>query len=236
MSLLNRAPEYSHLYDAEGRLQGGLSALEELAQVIAIGSGAEQDQDTMDDDDAEQIEPTQDFPVSSASHDTSSLIDSDEDMSGDEPGSSDEEAMEEIAMFDEAPPPATSPRAAGPMSIPSPPPQSPSEGSPSPGTTPPGSPGHSSLGGDVSSFPYARQSSWNSDSDTSLRRPRSSSSRRSFRKSMQLESAPGLPVLGERLKQQFLETNVLSTLFVSCVVLNAMKLNSAVSFLEGSLL
>ena len=50
MSLLNRSPEYDHLYDAEGRLQGGLSSLEELAQVIAIGNGSG-DNDGMDDDD-----------------------------------------------------------------------------------------------------------------------------------------------------------------------------------------
>lgn len=212
MSLLNRAPEYNHLYDAEGRLQGGLSALEELAQVIAIGSGSERDQDTMDDDDAEEVEPTQDFPVSSLSHDTSSLIDSDEDMSGDEPGSSDEEAMEEIAMFDETSS-SNSPQVSA-TSMPSPPPQPPFEGSVSPGVVAPGSPSHSPLGADVASFPYHRQNSWNSDSEGTLRRPRSSSSRRSFRKSFQMDNTPGPPVLGERLKQRFLETNVLSTLLV----------------------
>ena len=54
MSLLNRPAEFEHLYDSEGRLQGGLSALEELAQVIAIGSGNEQDEDGLDDDENDE--------------------------------------------------------------------------------------------------------------------------------------------------------------------------------------
>ena len=55
MALLNRPSEYDHLYDSEGRLQGGLSALEELAQVIAIGNGSG-DNDGMDDDEEDEID------------------------------------------------------------------------------------------------------------------------------------------------------------------------------------
>ncbi|KAJ7827312.1 SIT4 phosphatase-associated protein family [Mycena leptocephala] len=45
MALLNRPPEFSHFYDAEGRMHGGLSALVELARVIALNSGEERDRD-----------------------------------------------------------------------------------------------------------------------------------------------------------------------------------------------
>ena len=71
MSLLNRPSEFDHLYDSEGRLQGGLSALEELAQVIAIGAGNDHDDDILDDEN-DEMEPAHEFPVSAA-HDSSSL-------------------------------------------------------------------------------------------------------------------------------------------------------------------
>ncbi|KAF7337855.1 Extragenic suppressor of kinetochore protein 1 [Mycena venus] len=113
MALLNRSPEFAHLYDAEGRLQGGLSALEELARVIALNSGEEPTRDrdapmrgvASQDDSQEEIEPARELPVTSNSvhSDVSSgsLLDSDEDMSSDdEPGSSDDDemTMEELAM------------------------------------------------------------------------------------------------------------------------------------------
>ena len=60
MSLLNRPAEYDHLYDTEGRLQGGLSALEELAQVIAMNSGGDRDQDGMDDEDEDEWDDDED--------------------------------------------------------------------------------------------------------------------------------------------------------------------------------
>ncbi|KAJ2921714.1 hypothetical protein H1R20_g15377, partial [Candolleomyces eurysporus] len=94
MSLLNRPAEYSHLYDSEGRLQGGLSALEELASVIAMNNANEREQDNQDDDDDEPA-PVCDFPVRAPTQDSSSL-DSDDEM--DEPGSSDDDEMEEIAI------------------------------------------------------------------------------------------------------------------------------------------
>ncbi|GBE81848.1 Extragenic suppressor of kinetochore protein [Sparassis crispa] len=203
MSLLNRTRDYDHLYDSEGRLQGGLSALEELAQVIAIGSGGENDQDSMDDE-ADEVEHTHDFPISNASHDTSSLIDSDEDMSGDdEPGSSDDDAMEEIAMYDEPRPMNTSPTITeSPLERP---PATVLSSSPIASSSPSTS--------DIAAFPQYRQNSWNSNSDSdSPSRPRSSSSRRSVRRVNTNDTPPGPPVLGERLKQRFLQANVMSTL------------------------
>ncbi|KAF8205512.1 SIT4 phosphatase-associated protein-domain-containing protein [Mycena galopus ATCC 62051] len=124
MALLNRPPEFAHLYDAEGRLQGGLSALEELARVIALNSGEESTRDrdrdapmlgaSSQDDSQEDIAPARELPVTgnSVHSDVSagSLLDSDEDMSSDdEPGSSDDDemTMEELAM-DEDPAAATS--------------------------------------------------------------------------------------------------------------------------------
>ncbi|KAH9931705.1 SAPS-domain-containing protein [Epithele typhae] len=198
MSLLNRPSEYDHLYDSEGRLQGGLSGLEELAQVIAIGNGSG-DNDGMDDE--EDDESTHEFPVSHAP--SSNLTDSDEDMSADEPGSSDDDAMEEIAMYD---PPGTGSQHKGsesprdsPASALSPMAMSPSP-SPPPSTSP----------GDINSFPQ-RRNLWSSDSDTPQQRPRSSSSRRSVRRSLR-EVQGEKPVLGERLKQSFLKANMASTL------------------------
>ncbi len=202
MSLLNRAPEFDHLYDAEGRLQGGLSALEELAQVIAIGNGSG-DNDGMDDDEADEVEPAHEFPVSHAP--SSNLTDSDDDMSGDEPGSSDDDAMEEIAMYD-SPVPGTSPAPSEPpSSVADSPAASPAASAPSPSTSP----------SDIAAFPHPhhRQNSWSSDTEGPVSRPRSASSRRSTRRSTR-DTLAGRPVLGERLKQRFLEANVVSTLLV----------------------
>ncbi|KAI0636560.1 SIT4 phosphatase-associated protein-domain-containing protein [Trametes polyzona] len=200
MSLLNRSPEYDHLYDSEGRLQGGLSALEELAQVIAIGNGSG-DNDGMDDDETDEVESAHEFPVSHAP--ASNLTDSDDDMSGDEPGSSDDDAMEEIAMYD-SPAPDPSPAPSGsPSSIAESPAASPSPSaqSPSPSTSP----------SDIAAFPQHRQNSWSSDTEGPVARPRSASSRRSVRRSTR-DTLAGRPVLGERLKQRFLEVNVCSSL------------------------
>ncbi|OCH93828.1 SAPS-domain-containing protein [Obba rivulosa] len=203
MSLLNRSHEYDHLYDAEGRLRGGLSALEELAQVIAIGSGHDRDGDGMDDGE-DEIEPAQELPVSSASHDSASLLDSDEDMSDDEPGSSDDEAMEEIAMYDD-------PQMLGQPHAPlvESPQEQPTSVSPPTSASPTSS---SSSPLDIAAFPLQRQHTWSSDPGAGSPRPRSSSSRRSLRRSMIADGPPGPVVLGERLKQRFVETNVVSSL------------------------
>ncbi|KAF9053141.1 SIT4 phosphatase-associated protein-domain-containing protein [Panaeolus papilionaceus] len=100
MSLLNRTPAFAHMYDINGKLQGGLSGLEELAQVIALNSSNE-DADAMDDA-QDEIEPALELPVRNNTSDDSPSLDSDDDMSSDnEPGSSDDDAMEEIAMYDE---------------------------------------------------------------------------------------------------------------------------------------
>ena len=195
MALLNRSSDFDHLYDSEGRLQGGLSALEELAQVIAIGNGTG-DNDGMDDEDEDEVESSHEFPVSHAP--SSSLIDSDEDMSGDEPGSSDDDAMEEIAMYDS---PRTDPQDKG------------SEHTPARVASPItlSTPAHPSTSpGDVASFPQRQTPP---DQEAPHPRPRSSSSRRSLRRHTK-DVPAGRPVLGERLKQRFLEANVASTLLV----------------------
>lgn len=103
MSILNRSSEYDHLYDNMGRLQGGLSVLEELAQVISIGNSGNRDADAMDDRE-DSVEPAKELPVSTGRPMLS--LDSDEDMIVEEPGSSDDEAMEEISM---SPPPVSTP-------------------------------------------------------------------------------------------------------------------------------
>ena len=104
MSLLNRSPSYVSMYDSQGRLQGGLSGLEELAQVIALNSGTDRPNDNMTEDDEDDPPPARDFPVRNPAEFSSSpsTLDSDEDMDSEEPGSSDDEAMEEIAMYEDA--------------------------------------------------------------------------------------------------------------------------------------
>ena len=113
MSLLNRPANYSQMYDSEGRLQGGLGGLEELAHVIALngsyrndGNGV--DEDVMGIDERDEIEPALDFPIRGAGgtigDEMLGLDDDDEGMTdSDEPGSSDDEVMEEIVMYDEPP-------------------------------------------------------------------------------------------------------------------------------------
>ena len=199
MSLLNRPSEYDHLYDSEGRLQGGLSALEVLAQVISIGAG-EDGEDGDIDDENEDMEPAHEFPVSAAH--TSSSLDSDDDMSDEEPGSSDDDAMEEIAMYEE-----TGVQDTNSLSLP----ETPLERFPS--ATLSSSPMQSpSLDPGSLSSNYQQRGS-RSDSEASLSRPRSRDSRRS-RRSVVVEGNPGPLVPGERLKLRFLEANVASTLLV----------------------
>jgi serine/threonine-protein phosphatase 6 regulatory subunit 3 len=201
MALLNRPVEHNSLYDAQGRLQGGLSALEDLANVIAMGAGSDGGEDAMDQED--EMEPAQELPVSDPSH---VAVDSDEDMSSsedDEPSSSDDEAMEEIAIDEEpAPAPTEASSAAGmsdePVTLsppdaimaPSPPLASPLQRT--------GSSGRVSPNGRSASRP---------------RSLRSRSSRRALRRSS-LNAEGDLPP-GEKLKQKFLSANVLSTMLVS---------------------
>jgi SIT4 phosphatase-associated protein len=97
MALLNRAPGIGPTYDEDGRLLGGLSALEELARVISSGSGANHTSEEVNGDAQEMVE-AKELPVhstSARSNDSSSLAsDSDSDLSD----HSSDEALEEIAV------------------------------------------------------------------------------------------------------------------------------------------
>ena len=194
MSILNRSSEFDHLYDSMGRLQGGLSALEELAKVISIGNGANRDGDAMDDRE-DSTEPANELPVSIGrpmlSHD------SDEDMIVEEPGSSDDEAMEEISM---------SPL---PMSTPLPPESS----SPVQNTihTPPQS--TSPVPDSLTHTTSQKSKSTDSFGSGAVHRM-NKSSRQNSRRTLSSSTRMSLP-LGEKLKKRILELNVLSTLLVS---------------------
>jgi serine/threonine-protein phosphatase 6 regulatory subunit 3 len=228
MALLNRPPEFSHLYDAEGRLQGGLSALEELARVIALNSGEERDRDApMRSQD--EIAPARELPVTNSVHSDASLLDSDEDMSSDdEPGSSDDDSvtMEELGMDEDpaatsfpisAPPPQTQPHSTPPPLLratseppPSPPLQEPPHlvpSSPNAGSLP--SPTEIALS--LKSLEPSPEASA-SGSTTSLR---SHSSKRNSRRIAHASPAPDAPLpVGELLKRRFVELNIASTLLV----------------------
>ena len=209
MSLLNRAPSYARMYDAEGRLQGGLGGLEELAQVIAQNSGNDQDTEPADDM-MNEVSPALDFPVRSASDDSTSL-DSDDVMS-DSDHLSDDETMEEIAMFDE---PQTVEIASGsPLSVTT-------EGLASPlsasaGSTPLGevpSPLNDSM---TLSSPRSEVSVGTSRSSKRTQGSRKSS--RSRKRTMESSMEIPLPV-GERLKKSLLQENVLVTMIVSPITI-----------------
>lgn len=214
MSLLNRPADFDYLYDSEGRLQGGLSALEELAQVISMGSGDEDKRDPMDEG-LDEIEPALEFPVHGAPQDSSSLLDSDEDMSDDEgPGSFEDDPMEDITSSGELKSSDGNPKprsSFSPLHTRSPadtPPLSASPGA----TTPPdlGSPG-----GAVS--PRRKGSNQSIGSEGSTIGRRSAGSRRSskrFNLTDVSQSGASVPV-GERLKHKILEDNVLATILVS---------------------
>ncbi len=213
MSLLNRSADYDYLYDAEGRLQGGLSALEELAQVISMGSGDEDKRDAMDEG-SDEIEPALEFPVHGAPQDSSSLLDSDEDMSGDDegPGSFEDDPMEDVTVSGElkSSDGNSKPRSGGtPLHT-----RSPADTLPiSPGATPP--PDMVSPGGDVS--PRRKGSNQSIGSEGSTIGRRSIGSRRSSKRFTLTDvSRSGVSVpVGERLKQKILEDDVLTTILVS---------------------
>ncbi|KIJ44266.1 hypothetical protein M422DRAFT_252275 [Sphaerobolus stellatus SS14] len=107
MALLNRVSGNGPLYDDEGRLQGGLSALEELARVISTGSGDNNISEDVNDDSQEMVE-ARELPVhslsslSARSTDSSSLAsDSDSELSD----NSSDDALEDIAVSDHTEPP-----------------------------------------------------------------------------------------------------------------------------------
>lgn len=186
MSLLNRPAEFDGLYDDEGRLQGGLASLEELAQVIAIGTSNETDGDGMDDD--ADDEPAHEFPVSHASHRSDSpSLDSDDDMNSDD--------MEDVAMYDE------------PIQDNSPLPETPLERYPSSSLADSATRRHNSSDSDGST---ARPRSAGSK-----RSVRKRSSTMGSNNNVQTTVKGDVLVLGERLKKKFLDTNVASTLLVS---------------------
>ncbi|KAK2459428.1 hypothetical protein APHAL10511_008539 [Amanita phalloides] len=191
MSLLNRPPEYSHLYDEQGLLRGGLIALEGLAQVISLNQmGDREPMEPIQD----EVEPALELPVHGASR-SSPLFSSDDDMSGDEEqGSWDEDAMEEISMFDE--PQTLSPgQEPSPLPPSSPPPENPFS-SPPPEKTP------------LATTPTR---SLSRSQDLSSAQPKLHGSRRSSRKLSGIRDANLL--IGERLKRCFIDTNVLTTFF-----------------------
>ena len=214
MSLLNRPPEFDHLYDSEGRLQGGLAALEDLASVIAIGSGND-DQSDMDAE-GEELEPAQELPVHMGSADMNGEggSDEDEEMSpANSHSGSEDDAMEEVDMADD-------------LRTASPPPLSPNDddATENPPLVIPLSPDAST---DVSrrdrppsGVKRRSRSSSQTGSDRSSIRSRQGSvgSRRSLKRSVlgERDTSDFLPV-GDKLKQRFSETRVLSTLLVSLV-------------------
>lgn len=180
--------------------------MEELARVIAIGSGEQQNRDAMDEDD-DETEPALELPVSNASRNSPSLIDSDEEMSSDDddPGISDDDAMEEIAMYDE---PSSSNLTASPL--PQPPmivPSSPNAAAlPSPSEIA----AHGAAQGSSSSSSLS-----SSEVEVGLKRKTSTHSRRSTKRRTTMDSKEVQVPIGERLKKRFLDVNVLATLLVS---------------------
>ena len=148
------------------------------------------------------MEPAHEFPVSAA-HD----IESDDDMS-DDANSSDDDAMEDIAMYEEPRPPNGTPPGVGGSPLERFPSATLSPAPPTLSASPLASP-------TLTSTQLTMVPSRQSTSESSATRPRSSASRRSSaRGSMVIETPPSGPVLGERLKLRFLETNIVSTLLV----------------------
>ncbi|PPQ76470.1 hypothetical protein CVT26_012907, partial [Gymnopilus dilepis] len=205
MSLLNRSAAFAHVYDSDGRLQGGLAGLEELAQVIALNSNNDREADGMHEDiedDEEGPAPSLAFPVRNPAGDSSSL-DSDDDMTGsEEPGSSDDEAMEEIAMYDEPLSPIPVSQGLPQLTVAASPENTALSESPDPsakGTSP---------GLAVESSPETRSPALTSRSSGRSSR-RSSRSRR--RLTLEGSTETLLPV-GEQLKRRWLDHGVLVTM------------------------
>jgi serine/threonine-protein phosphatase 6 regulatory subunit 3 len=205
MSLLNRSSEYDHLYDVEGRLQGGLTGLEELGNAISSNPVRSSDNAEQGED---EMEPALELPVTGSSH-SSSMVDSDEDMDEPEPGSSDSDAMEEIDMFDDvvSSSPSTTPVVDSLPHI-----QVNTQALLS--ASPVLSPITHSPDSLKSGSSHLRKSSIGSDSDLSTLGPRSS--RRSTRRNTidLVHSSQELPI-GERLKRRFIDLNLMTTLLVS---------------------
>ncbi|KIY70423.1 SAPS-domain-containing protein [Cylindrobasidium torrendii FP15055 ss-10] len=105
MSLLNRLDEENQIYDAEGRLKGGLAGLEGLAKVVDLPdpSGTHGSLDDID-----EMEPSMELPISHSAHSPSS-IGSDTDMS-------DDDAMEAMEVYEDMPISASPPTSESPPS------------------------------------------------------------------------------------------------------------------------
>lgn len=199
MSLLNRSAEFNRLYDAQGKLQGGLHALEDLANVISAANGADRPGDPSGSD-KDEVEPALELPVAS-SHTAVSGMNSDDDDMSDDHASSDEDVMEEVAMSEDLTHSGTF-------------------------STPPGTPPTltlspaimtSELSTDVSPKPRKisrRKNSSSSESSAKRQRSTSSTSPQTFRSSMHLANSVQILSVsaGQRLKQKFLDLSVLSTL------------------------
>ncbi|KAI9510264.1 SIT4 phosphatase-associated protein-domain-containing protein [Russula earlei] len=212
MSLLNRSADYDFLYDSEGRLQGGLSSLEELAQVISMGSGDEDLRDNMDEG-VDEAESALEFPVHGTQQDSSSLLDSDEDMSDEDgPGSFEDDPMEDITAPGELKSADGGPKSKSGLHAPL------HTRSPADTGASPVSPGESFLSGTaspVSSSPPRRKGSGQSiGSEGSTLGRRSIGSRHSSKRfTLGDSSQSGLAIpVGERLKHKMLEDNVLTTI------------------------
>lgn len=207
MSLLNRTAEQSRLYDSEGRLQGGLGGLEDLAKVISLDTGDGRD-DPMDEG-GDETESPHELPITN--HRDSPALDSDDDMS-DEPGSSDDDAMEEIAMYDEPQSLELSPTVADPP-LPQPPIVVPS--SPNAASLPP----PSEIAAQGAALSRRGSLGPGVDPDTTSQPRSRTSSRRSSRRANTLVDSLNIPsTIGERLKQRFLDINILSTSLVSLLL------------------
>jgi len=192
------------LYDPEGRLQGGLAGLEELAQVIELNSGNDRPSDTMADED-DDPPPARDFPIRNPTESSSpSTLDSDEDMDS-EPGSSDDEAMEEIAMYDEL----------SPIPITKALPQVTPAVMPSPEDTPSQAAevaDQDASMGDLT--PIGSSSDSDSTGLTSRASSRKGSRRRSRSRRVEVSVESLLPI-GEQLKRRLFEENVVGRMIVS---------------------
>ncbi len=215
MSLLNRSTTYAHMYDSEGRLQGGLSGLEELAQVIALNSGNDRPNEATAEGEDDST-PARDFPIRSlAEFSSPSTLDSDEDMDS-EAGSSDDETMEEIAMYDEpqlSPTPDTKalPQITSNMTL-----------SPESSLAPESDDG---ILNTITLDPSAKGTSSPDSEASGIRfRPSRRGSRKSSRRRTTIEGLVELLPIGEQLKCRLLEENVVGLIIVGfdipCVQIN----------------
>ncbi|KAF8584092.1 SAPS-domain-containing protein [Ramaria rubella] len=97
MALLNRTPGTGPAYDEDGRLLGGLSALEELARVISIGNGENNNSEEANGDAQEMVE-AKELPIHSSSAKSNDSLylasDSDSDLSD----QSSDEILDEITV------------------------------------------------------------------------------------------------------------------------------------------